>query len=648
NSCETIIVRTWTAADECGNSSTFDQTITLVDTTAPVINAEIQISRPCDDVNGNYVVVTDECSDYTIISTDLYVSGGCAGAIIRTYVATDACGNVSAEFTQFISLSDAIAPTAEVANPEVSINCDEELPSFNVSFNDNCDDDMTITDLEDEIINGNCPAQYTIIRRKKAVDHCDNEVIATQTISVSDNEAPVWVDGNETSFVYECGTEAAVVTPEASDNCSEFEATYEDSNYWTYGCLNGFVRSWIVTDACGNVSDVFIQNISFEDTTEPMLSNCPADLILNCDEEVPAPADVTVTDACDENVQLFYEETILGEMPAEGSIADCDLITPARPANNPCAYPYDWALTLFGMPSAHRWYQVVDGNLTRYENGSIHLVAQMENAMNPGTGWNLDVWFEGGWDWATWSSQDFPTSFKADCGGIDANFASWTYFLLVAGEGAELTGYGAYEGSALNLSHAPANNYFGFQLGDGANNYNAANDGFGGWISYNGTFRTSSTAAFSNISGAGDIALELDCCPDYSIVRQWTAIDCSGNSVTCSQTISFSPTAAGNQGQSTTNNEAISTESFATYINVAPNHANSNTVFSFKAAMTAKTTLELFDLTGQKVADIFMGTVEAGASYNVNFDVSSLATGLYTYRLTNGTDVQIQRLIISK
>ncbi|MFM7729339.1 MAG: hypothetical protein ACKO7B_21755, partial [Flavobacteriales bacterium] len=164
-------------------------------------------------------------------------------------------------------------------------------------------------------------------------------------------------------------------------------------------------------------------------------------------------------------------------------------------------------------------------------------------------------------------------SFKADCGGIDANFASWTYFLMVAGEGAELTGYGAYEGSALNLSHAPANNYFGFQLGDGANNYNAANDGFGGWISYNGTFRTSSTAAFSNISGAGDIALELDCCPDYSIVRQWTAIDCSGNSVTCSQTISFSPTAAGNQGQSTTNNEAISTERFGTSINVAPNPA---------------------------------------------------------------------------
>ena len=53
-------------------------------------------------------------------------------------------------------------------------------------------------------------------------------------------------------------------------------------------------------------------------------------------------------------------------------------------------------------------------------------------------------------------------------------------------------------------------------------------------------------------------------------------------------------------------------------------------------------------MTGKKVADLFMGTVEAGASYNVNFNVSDLATGVYTYRLINGTDVKIDRLIINK
>jgi hypothetical protein len=303
------------------------------------------------------------------------------------------------------------------------------------------------------------------------------------------------------------------------------------------------------------------------------------------------------------------------------------------------------------MTSAHRWYKVVGGSLVQYPGGSLHLVAQLENVLTPGTGWNADVWFNGGLDWAAWSSQSFPTSFKADCGGEDANFASWTYFLLQAGSGAELTGYGNYNGSAINLVHAPANNYFGFQLGDGANNYNGADNGFGGWFSYTGAFTTNGGQSFSSVTGAGDFAFELDCCPDYTIERSWTAIDCSGNSSTCTQTISFSPSAAsngGNDGQSTINNEAVSTERISSSIAVAPNPANSNAMFTFKAAYAAKTSLEVFDMTGKKVADVFMGSVEAGASYNVNYNVSDLATGVYTYRLTNGSDVKIDRLIINK
>jgi hypothetical protein len=185
-------------------------------------------------------------------------------------------------------------------------------------------------------------------------------------------------------------------------------------------------------------------------------------------------------------------------------------------------------------------------------------------------------------------------------------------------------------------------------LGDGANNYNAAENGFGGWFSYNGTFRANAGQNFSNISGAGDLAFELDCCPDYEIVRQWTAVDCSGNTSTCTQNISFSSNAASNEGQSTINSEAVSNERLSSTIAVAPNPANNNTVFTFKAAYAAKTTLEVFNVTGKKVADVFMGTVEAGASYNVNFNVSDLATGVYTYRLTNGSDVKIDRLIINK
>jgi hypothetical protein len=92
-----------------------------------------------------------------------------------------------------------------------------------------------------------------------------------------------------------------------------------------------------------------------------------------------------------------------------------------------------------------------------------------------------------------------------------------------------LTGWGTYAGSSIDLTHAPVNQYFGFQMGVGANNYNAEN-GFGGWFNYHGTFLVDGEPVMSGFAaGAGDFAFEVDCCPDYQIVRCWTAMDCSGN-----------------------------------------------------------------------------------------------------------------------
>ena len=725
--CAVPMQRVWIATDECGNSSEFTQTITIVDTQAPVVNPyTVEIEMPCDAVSNEIMISAQDCNEVIITFSDEHVSGSCAGRIIRTYSVSDACGNVtSGLIQQIINLIDVTGPAVEVAPVDVTIDCGETAPAYQPVWTDNCaeelefaaassisaddcttvineswtavdpcgnsttvsrtitivdstapvftsvpsseerdcneddvvasayaDDncsDVTIT-RNDVIVPGLCTASYTIERTYTATDACGNSSSYTQMINVSDNNGPVWGE-NQTSFVYECGSDAAVVTPAASDDCSEFTMSYDDGDSFEYGCTVSFERTWLAVDACGNASAPFVQYISFEDTTEPVLSGCPTDLVLNCNDEVPAPAQVTAFDGCDADVQVYFEEVFVGDAPAEGSIADCNLLTPARPAGNPCGYPYDWAMAMFSMPSAHRWYQVVDGSLIQYPGGSMHLEAQLQNVLAPGTGWNVDVWFNGGMDWSAWSTQGFPTSFKADCGGVDANFASWTYFLLQAGPGAELTGYGNYEGSVMNLVHAPSNNYFGYQLGDGANNYNAADNSFGGWFSYSGTFRSNVNNAFTNVTGAGDFAFELDCCPDYTIERQWMAVDCSGNTSTCTQTISFSSNASsngGNDGQSTINSEAVSNERLSSTITVAPNPANNTTVFTFKAAHSAKTSIEVFDMTGKKVADVFMGGVEAGASYNVNFNVSDLATGVYTYRLTNGSDVKIDRLIINK
>lgn len=594
----------------------------------------------------NPPVFADNCDqELNITSSFTTLTSGCTTTDTYTWTATDDCGNSTSAST-VVTTTDNTPPVFVGVPGDRYYDCNDTFGVDIVEAEDNCSD-VTITH-SDVLVPGYCAYNYTIERTFRAEDECGNFSTYVQQINVRDDRGPVWLSG-QTNFSYACGSTAPVVAPTATDNCSEISIDYVDVAIWIDSCTTGFNRVWTAVDACGNISSPFTQYITFVDTVDPILSGCPEDLVLECGSTLPAPAQVTAEDNCDYNVQVHYEEFVFGNAPEEGSIADCNLMTPARPAGNPCGYPYDWAMAMFSMPSAHRYYTVENGSLVQYADSTLHLTATMRNAMNPANGWTVDVWFAGNMDWNTWSDQPFPTSFKADCGGVDANFASWKYFLLTPGANTELIGFGDYAGSSLNLIHAPANNYFGYQLGDGANNYNNADNGFGGWFSYNGMFHTSPNAPLVAMSGAGDFALELDCCSDYSVERQWTAIDCSGNATVCTQSITFDGIAsAGNGGNATIANEGLESSKLTGAIAVSPNPANNTALFTFKAAHTAKTSLEVFDMTGKKVADVFMGSVEAGASYNVNYNVSDLATGVYTYRLTNGADVKIERLIINK
>lgn len=88
-----LIVRTFTAIDNCGNYNTATQTITVVDNTAPFleIDPEIVVTTP-----GVYASATDDCSSVSIeiISNETFASPVGPGSVV-TYRATDDCGNVS-------------------------------------------------------------------------------------------------------------------------------------------------------------------------------------------------------------------------------------------------------------------------------------------------------------------------------------------------------------------------------------------------------------------------------------------------------------------------------------------------------------------------------------------------------------------------
>jgi hypothetical protein len=381
-----------------------------------------------------------------------------------------------------------------------------------------------------------------------------------------------------------------------------------------------------------------------------VLVGCPSDVTLACDAEVPAAAQVSANDNCSNEVEVIFAETCIG--CPESASTGYNIYTPARPLDNPCNYPYDWAMALFSLPSVYRWYQIdesVPAQLVYNSNGTVTVSGRVFNVIYPNGGFDFNVTFANGKDWAQWSSDSTPSGFKADCGGEDGNYQDWMYYILQASSSFEMTGWGSFAGSLLNLTHAPSNQYFGFQVGDGANNYNG-DYGAGGWFNYSGIFLYEGQPVSSGLAGGiGDFAFGVENCPEYSIVRTWTAIDCAGNSSTCSQTILFSAQDNGFAGMAVNNgnNEASRSEEIS-IVSIQPNPANNHSSISFVSTADGNLTLEVLDMTGRIVGSLFNRAAEAGVVYTAEFDADHLSSGIYMVRLSSGTSFQIERLQIQK
>lgn len=78
-----------------------------------------------------------------------------------------------------------------------------------------------------------------------------------------------------------------------------------------------------------------------------------------------------------------------------------------------------------------------------------------------------------------------------------------------------------------------------------------------------------------------------------------------------------------------------------------PNPFNPSTTINFQIPNSEIVTINIFDLNGRKVAQLFNAQMDAG-SYNVAFDASSLPSGMYVYRLTAGTFSDVKKMTLLK
>ena len=161
---EYVIARTFTATDDCGNTTSATQTINIIDTTAPeFVSVPEDYTAECSEAHPMYPASADNCSDVVIVLEEVTTAGECAGeyTISRTFTAIDECGNESS-VTQTITIVDTTAPSFTYLPADYTADCSDEHPMADAVATDNCGDVvMTIDEVTTE---GECAGNYVITR----------------------------------------------------------------------------------------------------------------------------------------------------------------------------------------------------------------------------------------------------------------------------------------------------------------------------------------------------------------------------------------------------------------------------------------------------------------------------------------------------
>ncbi len=234
------IVRTFTASDQCGNTRTATQTISVIDNLGPVPGGILDTTALCSALMpfpAPLPHATDACSGLTATPNktgQTITPGVCTGQYTITvhWLASDVCVNKT-NFDQVVHVIDTVPPTLVNIPANITVECDAiPAPPNNSTFNaaDNCDNAVTVNLVQSEIRDPDTTAcdhwtNYTLKRVWTATDNCGNTRSYTQLIQIEDTTPPSIVPPSAMMFsndLGDCGADVTIPGPlSVTDVCSD-------------------------------------------------------------------------------------------------------------------------------------------------------------------------------------------------------------------------------------------------------------------------------------------------------------------------------------------------------------------------------------------------------------------------------------------
>ena len=286
-----VITRVWTATDDNSNATTYTQTITVVDTTAPVadVTTLTDITAECSVDALTAPTATDNCAGSItgITTTTLPITA--QGTTVVTWTFEDASGNISTQ-TQNVIINDVTAPVADVTTlTDITAECSVDALTAPTAT-DNCAGSITgITTTTLPIT-----AQGTTVVTWTFEDASGNISTQTQNVIINDVTAPVADVTTLTDITAECSVDA-LTAPTATDNCAG-SITGITTTTLPITAQGTTVVTWTFEDASGNISTQ-TQNVIINDVTAPVADvTTLTDITAEC--SVDALTAPTATDNC--------------------------------------------------------------------------------------------------------------------------------------------------------------------------------------------------------------------------------------------------------------------------------------------------------------------------------------------------------------
>lgn len=335
-----VIVRSWTAKDDCGNETVAKQYITLIDEKGP----ELRITQPeiaglpdgtvleytCnaggipsffDHLNVASVYSEPSCGTAGTVhfDKDIILSNNCDyfGYIEqRTYQweATDQCGNQTV-LTLTVHLVDDEAPVLVGVPP---LTCAGDPALLEVEAIDNCGNgNVRFWDVP---VASPCGSGTAVRRTYEGFDPCGNIVRDTSIILSGINGGPSMMfvnpllaglqNGEVLTVNCQAGqdryTSFGIDDVRASDDCPVgLTVNFEENVMETGDCTSGdgvlavLQLKWTATDMCGH-SSVLTAMVHVVDHEAPVIQGIVPEITIGCNDPLP---EASVVDNCGE-VQL--------------------------------------------------------------------------------------------------------------------------------------------------------------------------------------------------------------------------------------------------------------------------------------------------------------------------------------------------------